>query len=224
VSEVNAGSQAYQAGVRAGWIIKEVDGLPFQKNEDLPGVGHDFQAAKQKAPTIIVKFDVRTSVDCSNGECTHSDKFPAASESECAAACDEVPECKWWTYAVENEDPMCFMRRSDGGIKPAKNAVSGKRECAPAKHGVLHKIFVMCLFAAAVYYRKELSERALAVPIVRTLLNLPLVAMVKNKFASFGKSRENDYDDFSFGGGSVEEKRGLVDRYGRSTMDDFDEL
>lgn len=132
VGDVLPGSQAYYAGVRKGWIIREVDGKAFQTIESLTDVGRDFSVAKGNAPTLVVKFDIRTNSDCTDGNCAMSDKFPAMTSSECAAACSQVPGCKWWSFGVEDADQMCFFRSLPNGIKPVVGSHTGMATCSPA--------------------------------------------------------------------------------------------
>merc|ERR1719199_23207 len=76
VKDVLPGSQAEIAGVRKGWIITQIDGKPFSSQERLRDVVEDFTRAKLKSSTLTVKYDVRTFIDCADGDCSHSDKFP----------------------------------------------------------------------------------------------------------------------------------------------------
>merc|ERR1711896_43875 len=109
VSEVLEGSQAMNAGIHAGWIIKELDGKPFNRAESLPLVRQEFDAAKSEAPGLIVKFDVRSSRDCTNGDCQKSDKLPVHSEEDCAKVCSQIVACEWWSFGIEDGDKMCWL-------------------------------------------------------------------------------------------------------------------
>jgi len=156
VDEVQRGSPAWTAGVRRGWIIKELDGEPFRKNETLPGIGTLFQHAKDEAPSIVVKFDILSYVDCTDGDCYHSDKFPVTSPAKCASACHEIEACRWWSYGLEFGDPMCWLRASDRGLKPQKGSISGQQVCSPPSWDVLCKLFFFLATVGALLYRHEI--------------------------------------------------------------------
>jgi len=150
VGDVQAGSQAQEAGVQKGWIIKEVDGKPFKKNQTLKAVGEDFAFAKKQAPTLTVKFDVRTSLDCTNGDCKKSDKFPSATQDECSEACAHIETCASWSFANEAGDFMCWLRSDVPALRPREGAVAGTRACYPAsvrKYVLLFVTFVLAVVA-----------------------------------------------------------------------------
>jgi hypothetical protein len=131
VSDVLPASQAEVRGVRKGWIIKEVAGRAFNKSETLLDIASDFGRAKGEAPTVTVKFDVRSSIDCTNGDCKHSDKFPAISETVCAEACNQFSACASWSFKAEEEDTMCWLRRDIGTLRVEAGSVAGTRTCRP---------------------------------------------------------------------------------------------
>merc|ERR1719253_235146 len=112
VDDVTNPSQAWTAGVRRGWIIVEISGKSFRKGEGVDDAEQELQKLKGSAPALIVKFDVKSSMDCTNGDCSRSDKLPAADEAECATHCSKIPGCSWWTFGIEEEDKMCWLRTS----------------------------------------------------------------------------------------------------------------
>lgn len=156
VDDVLQGSAAWKAGVRRGWIIKEIDGKAFQKNETLPGLVALTTVAKEKAPTIVVKFDVRSFQDCSDGDCSRSDKLPVASEAECASACREIERCQWWSYGFEEEDAMCWLRNSNLSLQPQKGAISGQRGCSPPTRAAYCKLLSLLMVVSAVLCRQQI--------------------------------------------------------------------
>lgn len=219
VSEVQDGSQAFAAGVRKGWIIKELDGKPFKKGEALDGVGHDFTEAKSEAPTIIVKFDVRTAMDCNNADCANSDKFPALTQELCAEACSSLEACKWWTYGPENEDMMCWFRKSDTGVKAQVGATSGKNTCAPPRRWKYILFFCVVLAALGVFYRQQLAVHLHKFPVLQRLFastttqlsNLTARAGVPGM--ELGKVQDGaDFDDFDLDDDERNENASLIGR------------
>lgn len=172
VSNVLEGSQAWSAGVRKGWIINEVDGKPFRKGEELKGVGVDFSNAKIFAPLVLVKFDVRTSLDCTDGNCLRSDKLPAASEAVCAEVCGNIPGCGWWSFGSEDEDHMCWLRRSGKGMLAAYGFSSGMQACGPSRYSWLRLCIIVSLLAAAAYYREMIFPLVLGLGISLELFSL----------------------------------------------------
>lgn len=155
ISEVLPESQAFNAGVRQGWIIKELDGKPFNKAESLPLVRNDFDAAKSEAPSLIVKFDVMSSRDCTNGDCTRSDKLPVDSDVACAQVCSHVPACQWWTVGIEDGDKMCWLRSSDKGLRAMPGFSSGRQSCQPAESLWFSTWWIVAILAIALYFRKD---------------------------------------------------------------------
>lgn len=135
VHDVIEESQAWNVGVRKGWIIKEVDGKPFKKTEGIEDVSHDFWKAKRDAPTVRVKFDIRSFLDCTNGDCTYSDKFPATSETACADVCSQNQACGWWSFGFEDGVRKCWLRSSNRGLKAAEGSFAGSRTCSPPHAG-----------------------------------------------------------------------------------------
>jgi hypothetical protein len=148
VSDIIPGSQAAEAGVQIGWVITEVDGKPFRKSESVLDVGEDFKLAKQQAPTVSVKFDVRSSVDCTKGNCSRSDKFPVASSDACAQACSELSACESWSFGLEGEDAMCWIRSDRPTLRAQPGSVAGSRVCVPPAGG--HKTIYVIGFAMIV--------------------------------------------------------------------------
>merc|ERR1712216_831437 len=134
-SDVIAGSQAQQAGVQEGWIIKEVNGKSFTKKESVVDVGTDFNVAKTQGPTLTVKFDVKSIKDCANGNCKNTDKFPIESQERCASACSQVALCQSWAFATEEEDATCWLRQDFPALRPEVASVVGSRDCVPSSGG-----------------------------------------------------------------------------------------
>jgi len=161
VDDVTNPSQAWSAGVRRGWIIVEISGKSFRKGEGVDDAEKELQALKGTAPALIVKFDVKSSMDCTDGDCTHSDKLPAASLEECATHCSRIPGCAWWTFGIEEEDKMCWLRSSASPAKATEGSNAGDRACVPDAGASkwLRFLGLALLVAGAVKYR----DRVLAV-------------------------------------------------------------
>mmetsp|Transcript_10376 Transcript_10376/g.26422 ORF Transcript_10376/g.26422 Transcript_10376/m.26422 type:complete len:482 (-) Transcript_10376:116-1561(-) len=159
VSDVVPGSQAASAAVRPGWIITEVDGKPFRSGERLLDVVADFGKAKADSPTLTVKFDVRTSLDCKDADCTRSDKFPASSTAVCASACAATESCAWWSLGMEEEDSMCWLRTSGSRLKFQEGSVSGSRGCAPPQGWRWSLLGLAVIAGVAVYFRQPVYQR-----------------------------------------------------------------
>jgi hypothetical protein len=159
INEVLPDSQAFKAGVQEGWIVKELDGKPFNKAESLPLVRQDFDEAKSEATGLIVKFDVMSARDCTNGDCTNSDKLPVASEAACATVCGKIPSCKWWSVGVEESDKMCWLRRSDKGLKPMAGSSAGTQSCQPQADQSWSSWCLVLVFIAAVLYRSDVLSQ-----------------------------------------------------------------
>jgi len=168
VDEVTKPSQAWDAGVRRGWIIIEVSGKSFRKGEGVDDADKELQTLKGTAPALIVKFDVKSSIDCTNGDCSHSDKLPAASEAECAQHCSRIPGCAWWTFGTEEEDKMCWLRSSAAPAKATEGSISGDRACVPdAGSGRwLQMLGFILLVAGAVKYKEKL------LPVLASIMSL----------------------------------------------------
>lgn len=157
VDEVTKPSQAYDAGVRKGWIIVSVSGKSFRKGEGVDDAEKELKALKGTAPALIVKFDVKSSMDCTDGDCTRSDKLPAASEADCATFCSKIPGCAWWTFGLEEEDKMCWLRSSARPAKATEGSSAGDRACVPTSGQNWLRIFALGLLAAvAVKFREKL--------------------------------------------------------------------
>jgi len=107
-----------------------------------------FDAAKNEAPGLIVKFDVRSSRDCTNGDCANSDKLPVDSEAACAKACGQVVACTWWSVGIEDGDKMCWLRSSDKGLRPMVGSSAGRQTCQPVEDGSLSLWWIgLCVVA-----------------------------------------------------------------------------
>lgn len=158
VDEVTKPSQAWDAGVRKGWIIVEVSGKSFRKGDGVDDADKELRALKGNAPALIVKFDVKSSMDCTDGDCSRSDKLPAISEAQCATHCSKIPGCAWWTFGVEEEDNMCWLRTSASPAKATEGSKAGDRACVPdAIGGSWLRLLGLALLAAAVVkYRDRL--------------------------------------------------------------------
>lgn len=157
VDEVTKPSQAWTAGVRKGWIIVEVSGKSFRKGDGVDDAESALKALKGTAPALIVKFDVKSSMDCTNGDCSRSDKLPAATEAECAAHCSKILTCQWWTFGVEEEDKMCWLRTGANPAKALEGSSAGDRACVPESSGKWFRIFSLVLVGIAVVkYREQL--------------------------------------------------------------------
>lgn len=160
VSDVLPNSQARDYGVQVGWIIKEVAGRPFRKKENLTDVGADFEEAKREGPTITVKFDVKSSTDCKDGDCSKSDKFPADMHDTCAQACAQIADCQSWSFGSEDEDTMCWLRSDVAALTPEVGSIAGSKACRRSSFGRnCTFVFVLALAAFALF---RLSEGRLA--------------------------------------------------------------
>merc|ERR1719502_992651 len=131
VLDVVPGSQAEKAGVRKGWIIKEVNGKPFSPKERLKDIAEDFGKARKSGSSLVVKYDIQTYFDCLNGSCTKSDRFPSDSLERCAEACSIVSECQWWAWGPQDGDNMCVMQGKSQGFIEGQRTVMGAKKCAP---------------------------------------------------------------------------------------------
>jgi len=185
VGSVLPSSQAQKFGVRAGWIIKEVAGQPFKAAESLIDIGADFATDKTKAPTITVKFDIRSRIDCTDGDCTKSDKFPAPTAGECADACYSLSECMTWSYATEQEDKMCWLRSDVPLLRARAGSLVGGRECIPPRK---RKWFVLVAVLGLIYvYLKRPEWLVLA----RGLLGrLSPQKLIPNRAGKYGQGLE----------------------------------
>eukprot|EP00927_Polykrikos_kofoidii_P082678 TRINITY_DN8271_c0_g1_i1.p1 TRINITY_DN8271_c0_g1~~TRINITY_DN8271_c0_g1_i1.p1 ORF type:complete len:551 (+),score=78.76 TRINITY_DN8271_c0_g1_i1:52-1704(+) len=160
VSDVLPDSQARDMGVQRGWIIREVAGRPFKKSENLTDVGADFAEAKREGPTLTVKFDVKSSNDCANGNCSSSDKFPADSHDICAQACAQIVACQSWSFGLEDEDQMCWLRSDVASLTPEVGSIVGSKACRRSSFGRnCTFVFVLALAAFALF---RLSESRLS--------------------------------------------------------------
>jgi hypothetical protein len=150
VDEVTQPSQAWDAGVRKGWIIVEVSGKSFRKGQGVDDADAELKKLKGTAPALIVKFDVKTALDCTNGDCSKSDKLPASSEADCAQFCSKIPGCEWWTFGMEEEDKMCWLRSSARPAKATEGSSAGDRACSPSSgSGIWFRILVIILVIGA---------------------------------------------------------------------------
>jgi hypothetical protein len=166
VDEVTNPSQAWDAGVRKGWIIVEVSGKSFRKGQGVDDADSELKKLKGTAPALIVKFDVKTTVDCTNGDCSRSDKLPASTEAECAQFCSKIAGCQWWTFGVEEEDKMCWLRASARPAKATEGSSAGDRACSPSSgSGVWFNLFVIILVIGLV-----LRFRDKFIPLLAALL------------------------------------------------------
>jgi hypothetical protein len=158
VDEVTRPSQAWDAGVRKGWIIVEVSGKSFRKGEGVDDADAELKRLKGTAPALIVKFDVKSSLDCTNGDCSSSDKLPASSVDECASFCSKIHSCRWWTYGTEEEDKMCWLRTSARPVKATEGSQAGDKACSPSSGtGLwLRVLGLLALGAAAIKFKDRL--------------------------------------------------------------------
>lgn len=131
VAGVLPNSQGEGAGVRPGWIVTEVDGKPFSKTERLNDVYEDFMHARVAGNTMTVKFDVRSSIDCTAGRCDMSDRFPTDSMTTCAEACKQSGACEWWYMRTDDGDTMCGLSKDVIGYANVPGSASGAHDCGP---------------------------------------------------------------------------------------------
>jgi len=132
VKDVIPGSQAESAGVRKGWIITEIDGRPFSPQERLKDVAEDFANAKKDGATLTVKYDVRTFLDCTDGDCSHSDKFPTDTIERCADACAVTSGCDWWSFSSIDGDITCLLQSKGGSsLRSSVGSSSAPKSCRP---------------------------------------------------------------------------------------------
>jgi len=156
VDEVTKPSQAWDSGVRRGWIIVEVSGKSFRKGEGVDDAEDAMKKLKATAPALIVKFDVKSNLDCTDGDCSRSDKLPASSEAECATHCSKIPGCAWWTFGLEEEDKMCWLRSSARPAKATEGSSSGDRACSPGSgSGIWLKMLVLAAIVGAMAKYKD---------------------------------------------------------------------
>merc|ERR1712232_1015976 len=135
VEDVVEGSQASTSGVKKGWIILNVNGKAFTKDGGVEDAGAAMQKMRDTNTGLVVKFDVRTSIDCTNGDCSRSDKVPAETEAACASACGQVDKCMWWSFGDEDGDSMCWFRASGKGLKADERSSAGDKACSPPTGG-----------------------------------------------------------------------------------------
>jgi len=153
VTAVAPGSQASDAGVLPGWIIKTVDPPPTNKSARLQDVVKNFVDARQADATLMMHFDVRAMYDCLHGDCAHSDRFPTDSADNCASCCYNAVGCEWWFLHKEDADTMCNLAKNVRGFVDVNGAVSGMHDCAleavvvPSDSGWA-RIFLICGFVA----------------------------------------------------------------------------
>eukprot|EP00929_Paragymnodinium_shiwhaense_P015121 TRINITY_DN123148_c0_g1_i1.p1 TRINITY_DN123148_c0_g1~~TRINITY_DN123148_c0_g1_i1.p1 ORF type:complete len:556 (-),score=124.58 TRINITY_DN123148_c0_g1_i1:133-1800(-) len=190
VSDVLDGSQAMQAGVQIGWIIKEVNGKPFQKKETVVDVGTDFNVAKTQGPTLTVKFDVKESSDCANGNCKSTDKFPVETMESCASTCSQVLQCQSWSFATEEEDAMCWLREDFPSLRPEIGSTVGGRDCTASGSG--RWFFALCgallvAFAVARHLQWTWVARVPTMAEVHQLVANPAALKEKVKAGGIGK-------------------------------------
>jgi len=171
VSGVQPGSQGEAMGVREGWIIKEVDGRPFNRSETLLDVGADFSRAKTLGSALTVKFDVKTSMDCTNGDCKKSDKFSTTTQDQCAYACSQIAQCASWSFAVEEEDPMCWLRSDVPSVLRAhEGSMVGNNSCYPSRVGAnFTMVAIVAVLAYAVYQYGSMVKGIATLPVLRRL-------------------------------------------------------
>jgi len=163
VDEVTRPSQGWDAGVRKGWIIVEVSGKSFRKGDGVDDAENELKTLKGTAPALMIKFDVKSSMDCTDGDCSRSDKLPAATEAECATHCSKIPGCAWWTFGVEEEDKMCWLRSSAGPAKATEGSSAGDRACNPDGGGrSWFRIICFGLLMAAIVKCRDRLTLALA--------------------------------------------------------------
>jgi hypothetical protein len=162
VDEVTKPSQAWTAGVRKGWIIVEVSGKSFRKGEGVDDATQALMALKGSAPGLVVKFDVKSSIDCTDGDCSHTDKLPASSEAECASHCSKILNCQWWTFGVEEEDSMCWLRSGANPAKAMEGSSAGDKACVPDSNSKWFRIFGLVLLGVAVVKYRDRLLNALA--------------------------------------------------------------
>merc|ERR1711957_104479 len=107
---VQAGSQAWAAGVQRGWIITEINGCALTNDWSLKDVATNVTAAQGSGDTMKVKFDVRAAADCLHADCNASDRFPAETARHCAIACERIPHCESWSWNwMDPAFKMCHL-------------------------------------------------------------------------------------------------------------------
>lgn len=211
VSDVDHGSQAWNLGVRTGWIITEVSGKSFKKGEGVDDANEEFRKLKGTAPALVVKFDVRSSQDCTDGDCSKSDKLPVVSEAACAEVCSLVPECQWWTVGFEAEDKMCWLRKSGKPAKATEGSSAGDKTCSPPRSylfsgggggGGWTRTFIMIgLVAAAWKFREALMAVLIGVlaqlskPRVTGKLGVPALELSSGRDCSLDDDFEEDANE-----------------------------
>jgi len=225
VDDVDRGSQAWKLGVRAGWIITEVSGKSFKKGDGVDDANEELKKLKGAAPALVIKFDVRSSKDCTDGDCSNSDKLPVVSEAACAEVCSIVPECTWWTVGLESEDKMCWLRKSAKPVKAKEGSSAGDKTCRPPRSslfggggGWTRFIIFIGLVVGAVKFRETLLAILIGVlaqlskPRGNQKLGVPALELGSARECSLDDDFEEDAD----------EHRSLIGRSRKSGGSDFD--
>lgn len=68
---------------------------------------------------------------CFLDNCQNSDKWISVSYASCADACAKTPECKHWTYGLEDGSKKCWLRTADDGKEEISGYVHGPVGCHP---------------------------------------------------------------------------------------------
>mmetsp|Transcript_3607 Transcript_3607/g.8496 ORF Transcript_3607/g.8496 Transcript_3607/m.8496 type:complete len:505 (+) Transcript_3607:94-1608(+) len=165
VSDVTPNSEAAKAGVLKGWIIVEINGQPFRKGPGMDDANEALEKLVSDSPGLAVKFDVRSSFDCTRGDCQNSAKLPVESEAACASVCAQVTGCSWWTYGLEQEDPMCWLWDGARGLTARQDFLAGDRSCRPSDGWHFRRWFLLGLVIAAVKYRAKLLALMRGLPV-----------------------------------------------------------
>jgi len=71
---------------------------------------------------------------CFLDNCQNSDKWISVSYASCADACSKTPECRHWTYGLEDGSQKCWLRVSDEGKEDLSGYVNGGVDCYPADY------------------------------------------------------------------------------------------
>jgi len=220
VSDVVENSQASKAGVRKGWIITSVNGKSFKKTRGVEDVMADFSALKQSSGTLEVMFDVRTSVDCAEGDCARSDRAPADSEAACAEMCAQIPACQSWVFELQAEDGTCWFWSESKKVEAREGSSTGARLCSPPHRAKYVLLASAVLLVVSVYFRSEILARCAALPLASRLIPLSGGASKKRGGGplEFGKAAS-----FALGEDDAEEQQTLISRHKKQpARDDYD--
>lgn len=68
---------------------------------------------------------------CWQESCGNTDKFATDSAESCAAMCARLTVCSWWSFGEDNNQTVCFFRKSDAGREELAGFLSAPRGCVP---------------------------------------------------------------------------------------------